>query len=365
MASMVAFVGSTWSWDALRLSRSSCQATGAGIKKSTPKEPWKPLVFKMPTKKPPRKLEPGEDGFTLKMRERLRGIGPKVEGLSQERPVSETKVDDLINKETDDAKISGLNTMWYLDREADRVKNERENPDLEVMKRRYNGALDKLMLPKEEEKKAKPEKGGYAGTKLDVEALIERGREAEARRRASAKAQHDSASKVLAESQDSDDQTENEGIADFLREVQANSKRADKFSRRVVKSPEQRKQDYEDTKGRMSSITLGLGFLGTVVSQIMYGVNVAFSFGLGSIGALAYLSGLQNYADNADSPMGQAMGGRRLLVPVIVVLMIEGWPRIEAQVPQIADLHLQPELLPAILGFFLYTAGKVLSGVLK
>eukprot|EP00913_Durusdinium_trenchii_P012084 g11349.t1 len=41
------------------------------------------------------------------------------------------------------------------------------------------------------------------------------------------------------------------------------------------------------------------------------------------------------------------------------------WPRIEAQVPEIADLHLEPSLFPAILGFFTYTVGKVLAGLLK
>eukprot|EP00434_Breviolum_minutum_P010051 symbB.v1.2.008865.t1/scaffold558.1/size187683/6 len=42
-----------------------------------------------------------------------------------------------------------------------------------------------------------------------------------------------------------------------------------------------------------------------------------------------------------------------------------GWSRIEAQVPELAELHLEPSLLPAILGFFTYTVGKVLAGILK
>ena len=29
------------------------------------------------------------------------------------------------------------------------------------------------------------------------------------------------------------------------------------------------------------------------------------------------------------------------------------------EVPEIAELHLEPALLPAILGFFVYTVGKV------
>ncbi|CAJ1420524.1 unnamed protein product, partial [Effrenium voratum] len=51
--------------------------------------------------------------------------------------------------------------------------------------------------------------------------------------------------------------------------------------------------------------------------------------------------------------------------PVVVLLIVQGWPRIEAQVPELAALHLEPSLLPAILGFFTYTVGKVVAGILS
>ncbi|CAE8640051.1 unnamed protein product, partial [Polarella glacialis] len=54
-----------------------------------------------------------------------------------------------------------------------------------------------------------------------------------------------------------DDKEGDEGIAEYLTEVQKRSKKADKFSKRVVKSVEERKQDYEDTKDRIMVITAG------------------------------------------------------------------------------------------------------------
>lgn len=330
-----------------------------GLKKSTPKEPWKPLVFKMPQKKPPRQLDPDDDGFTTKMRERLKALKLKDEKATNEaRAVSETKVDDLIAKEADDAKINGLYTMWYLDKEADKARRERDSPDLEVLKKRFDSA--KLKLEQPVVKEVVPEtttvhrgKRGYLELpdEINIEELLQ-ARQA----RSAAHSAHESTV---------EEREQDEGIADYLTNLQKKSKKLDGISRRVVKSPEDRKQDYEATKGRMTAITATLGILGSILCFFMYGINVAFSFGLGSIGALSYLSGLSAYTDNAETPMAQVTGGRRLLVPVVVVLLVTGWPKIEAQIPAIAELHLEPSLLPAILGLFLYTAGKVLGAVLK
>ena len=60
------------------------------------------------------------------------------------RAISDAKVDDVISKETEDAQINGLYTMWFMDRQADRQKQERENPDVEVLRRRYDGTKEKL-----------------------------------------------------------------------------------------------------------------------------------------------------------------------------------------------------------------------------
>lgn len=113
--------------------------------KGTPTEPWKPLVFKMPQKKAPREIPPDDDGFTIEMRNRLKNLRLKEEKEADERrSVSETKVDDLIAKEADDAKINGLNAMWYMDKLTDQARAEAEQPDAHVLRRKYQGALKKL-----------------------------------------------------------------------------------------------------------------------------------------------------------------------------------------------------------------------------
>merc|ERR1712107_156659 len=159
------------------------------------------------------------------------------------------------------------------------------------------------------------------------------------------------------------DEDDDEGIFEFLEQVQQQSKMQDRVSKRVVKSPEQRRQDYEDTKSSVSISTAAFGFVGTAAAAALYGADTAFSFGLGSFGALAYLSGLANYADNVETPMGQVMGGRRLLVPVILVLVVTQWEKILLRVPALADIGLTPMLLPVLLGFFTYVLGKVVGGM--
>eukprot|EP00931_Biecheleriopsis_adriatica_P004296 TRINITY_DN105992_c0_g1_i1.p1 TRINITY_DN105992_c0_g1~~TRINITY_DN105992_c0_g1_i1.p1 ORF type:complete len:407 (-),score=99.55 TRINITY_DN105992_c0_g1_i1:94-1281(-) len=340
----------------------------AGAKKATAQEPWKPLVFKMPQKKPPRKLEPGDDGFTMQMRERLKALKLKEDQADGIRSVSDTKVDDLIAKETEDAKINGLNCMWYLDKIADEQKQERDHPDVEVWRRRFTGVRNKL--DGSEESSSSDHKIEQSGSRrgflemtsaMDIDAMMEEARSREHRQ---------SPVPVEAGAEVQPDDPASEGVADYLAAIQEKSRKEDAqnkkwLSNRVAKSPEERRQDYEDTKARMLGITAALGVSGTGMAFAMYSASAAFSFGVGSVGALLYLSGLSSYTDNAESPMGSALGARRLLTPVIVVLLVTGWPKIEAQVPALAELHLEPTLLPALMGFFLYSVGKVLAGVFK
>lgn len=329
------------------------RAGPTGPKKATPQEPWKPLVFKMPQKKQPRTLEPGDDDFTMKMRDRLKALKLK----------EEDQPDDLVTVSTENAKNLALSAMWYIDQEADRVKEEKKNPDIHVLRRRYEGAMEKLIIPEEKDRRDRP--GGVSAPKsgtlevpgaLDVDALFERAQQTSGSK----------TSKKQALQAEVEDETEDEGIAEYLISMQKVGRRKAKEGRprRERRSPEERRQDYEDTKIRMFAFTAAFGGLGTGFSMVMYGVNVAFSFGLGAIGGLSYLSGLASYTDNAENAMG-ALGARRLLTPVVVLLIVQAWPRIEAQVPEIADLHLEPSLFPAILGFFTYTVGKVLAGLLK
>jgi len=382
---------------------------GAGVSRvarpasGTPKEPWRPLVFKMPGRiGGPRVAEPGDDtqAFTLEMRVRLKALKLKEEKSSgEERAVSETKVYDLINKEAEDAKISGLYTMWYVDKERDKVKAERDNPDAAVLRKRYDEQFDilegrKRVKPEKKEvpkQKVQPQRKGYLeltnvqesspyprtvtpsgqldpddrplrGRSLneDIDMLVARtGREVLATPHAPKISANVAAMMV---EQPEDEEEEDEGIAEFLEQVQARSKRQDKLSARVVKSPDQRKRDFEDLKNSVSVATAGLGVLGCSVSAVMYGANVAFSFALGSVGALTYLSGLASYADNADNPTGNANGGRRLLVPVILVLTVVQWEKICYYIPALGETGLTPEIFPVVLGLITYILGEVIGG---
>jgi len=332
------------------------------------------LVFKMPGRiGGPRVAEPGDDmqAFTLEMRVRLKGLKLKEEKSSgEERAVSETKVYDLINKEAEDAKISGLYTMWYVDKERDKVKAERDNPDAAVLRKRYDEQFDILegrnrVKPEKKEvpkQKEQPQRKGYLElTNLqDIDMLVARtGREVLATPHAPKISAQVAAMMV---EQAEDEEEEDEGIAEFLEQVQARSKRQDKLSARVVKSPDQRKRDFEDLKNSVSLATAGLGVLGCSVSAVMYGANVAFSFALGSVGALTYLSGLASYADNADNPTGNANGGRRLLVPVILVLTVVQWEKICYYIPALGETGLTPEIFPVVLGLITYILGEVIGG---
>mmetsp|Transcript_36093 Transcript_36093/g.83130 ORF Transcript_36093/g.83130 Transcript_36093/m.83130 type:complete len:419 (-) Transcript_36093:101-1357(-) len=325
----------------------------AGPKKATAQEPWKPLVFKMPQKKPPRKLEPGDDDFTMKMRDRLKAIKAK-EG---------DEPDDLITISTENAKNLALSAMWYIDQDTDRKKAEKTNPDAKVLRQRYERALAKLELP--EELPSQPQEAPVTSV-----GKVEIGRSIDDLYATSHSPSSAGSEVKQREVPVSEKDAEDEGVADFLanlqrRNLRKNGQNKQWIKKRIVKSPEDRRKDYEDTKVRMFGITAALGGLGTAYAFIAYSASIAFSFGLGSIGGLLYLSGLSSYTDNAENPMGAALGARRLLTPVVVLLIVQGWPRIEAQVPQLADLHLQPALLPAILGFFIYTIGKVLAGLVQ
>jgi len=153
-------------------------------------------------------------------------------------------------------------------------------------------------------------------------------------------------------------------VVDVLTAYQKRSMREDRGSKRIVKSPRQRKEEYEESKVRLFATTSALGVTGSLCFYAASGFDAAFSFGLGALAALAYLSGLAAYADNADNPMGSVLGGRRFLAPIVLVLLVNGWDRIEARIPEVAALGLHPQLLPAILGLLMYSGGKVISGLL-
>lgn len=357
---MAAFTGLTAPSSAVAECGSHCARHASG----TPQKPWKPLVFKMPKTKPPRVIGPDDDAenfeYTMRMRERLKGV--RVEDdkdYGEERSVSETKVSDLINKEADDAKIAGLNTMYYLDRDADRRKFDKDNPDTQVLRSKYEAAMDKLNRVEHKEEainiKGTLNEGYLEIAKVqDIDEVF-----------ANARAKPVKKQRVATTGEDEEEgEEDDEGIADFLWAVQKQSAMQDKVSKRVMKSPAQRKEDYEETKDNLVLATALLGVVGAIVSFFMYGVSTAFSFGMGSFGALYYLSGLSAYADAAETPMGQVMGGRRLVVPVILVLFTVQWEKVCYYAPALGGLGVTPELLPVLMGFFTYVIGKVTSSLI-
>jgi len=321
----------------------------------TPQEPWKPVVFKMPKKRPPREVGPDGDDYTIKMRERLRGLKvDAVKDFMAERTVADTKFSDLVNIEADNAKIAGLNTMWYMDRYADKAKAEEETPDARVLRSKYDVAMDKLngVVEKKEETKIRGVlNGGYLNmaSVQDIDEMFAQARAAPVKK------QEQSASSAVEEEEE-----EEESIADWIEAQQKQSATKDKVSKRVVKSPAQRKEDYEETKDNLFLTTGALGVVGAVVSFALFGLDTAFSFGVGSLGALYYLNGLAAYSDSAEKAQG---GPPRLLVPVILVLVVVQWEKLCYYAPALTELHLHPEILPVLMGFFTYVIGKVASSL--
>jgi hypothetical protein len=346
-------------------------------------------VFKMPKKKAPRELPPDDDGYSLRMRERLKGLQLKEESAETQRSVSDSKLDDLVAKEADDAKINGLNAMYYMDRLTDEARAEEQNPDKRVMRRNYDEALQRLDHSPTTEAKASastaeatPRRGfvefGGGPEQVDLDDIFEAARSNNAQEPLEVAPHHkeDTAVKAIGSvtdisrdvgnvAQPEDEGEDDDGIVEYLEALQKRSATSDKISRRVVKSREDRRQEYEESKLRMSASTAAIGVIGSACASVLYGVNEAFSFGLGSLAGLYYLSSLSDYTDNAENPLSVAMGGRRFLVPVILVLLVIQWYKIEALVPAVATLGVQPQLLPALLGFFMYSVGKVLGGSLK
>jgi len=337
------------------------------------------LVFKMPRKKPSRDTIPDDDGFTTKMRQRLKDMELTQEKSDAEaRAVSETKADDLISKEFDDAKISANYALWVSDRTLDAAVEERDRPDLEVWKRRYSEAAERLDQPRGNQAKAQeaPSSSSSAGLQKgrinvlsmdSMDDMIEQHAETMKAQKLQKKMQSMTVDEAFKHSGEAAVSAEDEkAFTGYLETLQARSATEDRISKRVVKSPQERKEDYEETKGSLVLATAGSGLIGTVAAFAGFGVNEAFSFGLGSLAALLYISGLSSYTDNAESPVGMAVGGRRFLVPVLLLLIVIQWDtKLEVLSPELASLGLDPVLPAAILGFFTYNLGKVLSGLLR
>lgn len=122
------------------------------------------------------------------------------------------------------------------------------------------------------------------------------------------------------------------------------------------------KKDYSQLKGNLQILTAIFGGAGIAVSYASYSSEVAFSYGVGLLGALAYIRMLGNSVDslgesNSKGAIRAALGQPRLLVPVVLVMCFNRWNEILA--PEYNLLHLQ--LIPILIGFFTYKAATVVE----
>ncbi|MCO5592278.1 hypothetical protein L7F22_046277 [Adiantum nelumboides] len=90
------------------------------------------------------------------------------------------------------------------------------------------------------------------------------------------------------------------------------------------------KQDYGKLKGDLQILTVIFGGAGLAVSYASYSSEVALSFGVGLLGALAYVRMLGNSVDslgqaNSQGAMRAALGQPRLLVPIVLVMLFNRW----------------------------------------
>eukprot|EP00929_Paragymnodinium_shiwhaense_P016869 TRINITY_DN12554_c0_g1_i1.p1 TRINITY_DN12554_c0_g1~~TRINITY_DN12554_c0_g1_i1.p1 ORF type:complete len:437 (-),score=133.29 TRINITY_DN12554_c0_g1_i1:350-1660(-) len=337
-------------------------ATGCRAEKEKTKNPAKSLVFKFPRKKPPRQVGPGEDDFSIKMRQRLETLKLKPEDPTKPRPVIAAKADDIISKQAEEAQMDTRYTLWKMDQINDRLKEEEQNPDLEVLNRRFDEQMRKLTgVADDAVEPAKVEGASTSTAELELTRELDFDRLQSEVAAGRHKRRTGTAAGVSGSSLEDVEDDSSRGNVEYLQMIQKRSRVEDKISRRVVKSPEERRAEYEAGKGVMFAVTLALGLIGTGAASMMYGRDEAIGFAFGSAAALQYLSGLSAYTDNAESPLGSVLGGRRFLAPVLLIIVIQQWPNFEANYPAIAALNIHPSLFAAIMGFLTYNIGTVAS----
>lgn len=348
-----------------RGARGACGGTACQAR-STAKDPWKPLVFNMPKKKPPREIRTEDDEWTAHMRLRLKEANAAQTGRGGDRSVMEDKIDKQIETELTNAQLDARATLWRMDKETDRKLSEEESPDLNVMRRRYeerlaaSSGVTKAPAPVKE----KERKRGYVefAAVQDFDALLEQRRAQEMfTPKEKAEAKQAAQDAVAAAADAAVEAEERRSNIQYLSAVQARTTVEDRKYTKVVRSRELKKAEYESSKMVMNFVVTLIGVLGSAFASVAFGANEAFGFALGIAAALQYISGLQAYTDNATSPLGATLGGRRFLAPLFLVILVQAWPRLELNVESIAALHLEPSLIAALMGFFTYNIGTVTS----
>lgn len=114
---------------------------------------------------------------------------------------------------------------------------------------------------------------------------------------------------------------------------------------------------YLKLKQDLQLTTLAIGGASLAGTYFAYSPQIAASYGVGLVGALAYIRMLGNSVDglgrgDASGAMKGAMGQPRILVPVLLVMLFNRWNALA--VPQFDVIPLQ--LIPMLVGFFTYKA---------
>lgn len=133
-------------------------------------------------------------------------------------------------------------------------------------------------------------------------------------------------------------------------------------SSRLVNKAIAVKKDYSRLKGNLRNLTAIFGAAGVTIAYASYSSEIAFSYGIGLLGSLAYIRMLGTSVDslgesNRKGAMRAALGQPRLLVPVVLVMLVNRWNGILA--PEYNLMHLQ--LIPILVGFFTYKAATVVE----
>ncbi|KAG0584506.1 hypothetical protein KC19_3G213800 [Ceratodon purpureus] len=114
---------------------------------------------------------------------------------------------------------------------------------------------------------------------------------------------------------------------------------------------------YLKLKQDLQITTVAIGGAGLLGTFFAYSPEVSASYGVGLVGAFAYIRMLGNSVDglaaqDSSGAMKGAMGQPRILVPVLLVMLFNRWNALA--VPQYDVIPLQ--LIPMLVGFFTYKA---------
>jgi len=112
------------------------------------------------------------------------------------------------------------------------------------------------------------------------------------------------------------------------------------FAPESPESVAQTRQEYERLKLELVGLTVALGVAGTVGCYLFFSQEASISFGVGSLGGLAYLVLL---ARRVDAGIGGPAG---IVIPVALALLARKYDALD--------------MFPSLIGFFMYKAAVLL-----